>query len=105
MSVSRLPSGLWRAQTYHEGKVYSSAKVLGIDPKTLTTERKAKDADSAARKLLKGRKPSKITVAEWTETWTTHPLWQRPKDATNIVYAQQVRPFAREYGHLALEDV
>jgi integrase len=105
VSVSQLPSGNWRAQTYFEGKVYSSAKVLGIDPESLTTERKAKDADSAARNLLRGRRKNRVTVAAWAETWTTDPLYERFKESTNKHNAERVKRFVAKHGSMALEDI
>jgi hypothetical protein len=101
VSVSRLPSGKWRAQTYSSatGKFVSSAKVLGIDPATLTSESKARRADAKAAEVLAARKPHALTLAEWAETWTTDPLYQRNKQSTNIHNRERIKRFVDTHGH------
>jgi hypothetical protein len=97
MTVSKLPSGRWRAQTYDSilGKKVSSAKVLGLDEDSFASKRLAQDADTEARKLLAGRKPEQTTVSEWRETWTTDPLWTGgKKESTTVHNAERTRRFA-----------
>jgi integrase len=97
MTVSKLPSGRWRAQTYDSilGKKVSSAKVLGLDEDSFASKRLAQDADTEARKLLAGRKPEQTTVSEWRETWTTDPLWTGgKKESTTVHNAERTKGFA-----------
>jgi hypothetical protein len=107
MSVSRLPSGRWRAQTYNPatGKFESSARILGIDPATLTSESKARRADAKAAEVLAARKPHAITLAEWAETWTTDPLYQRNKASTNIHNRERIKRFVDTHGTLPLDAI
>lgn len=107
MSVSRLPSGRYRAQVYVDGKVISAAKILGLDDPTFPSKRKAQDAVADARRLLKGRKRSKITVAQFAERWTTDELFlaQRPKDSTRMHNEERIRRFVERYGSLPLDAI
>lgn len=107
MSVSKLPSGRWRAQTYNPatGKFESSARILGIDPATLTTESKARRADAKAAEVLAARKPHALTLAEWAETWTTDPLYQRNKPSTNIHNRERIKRFVDTHGTLPLDAI
>jgi integrase len=106
MSVSRLPNGRWRAQTYHQGKTVSAAKVLGLPPEqaTFSSRRKAEDAVTEARKVLARRRAHEVTVGEWAETWTTDPFWARPKESTNIDNARRVRRLVAKYGDIPLAE-
>jgi integrase len=107
MSVSKLPSNRWRAQTYDPstGKFVSSAKVLGLTEPTFATETKARRADAAAAKLLAERRGLQLTVAEWALTWTTDPLYRRRKESTNIHNEERIRRFVDEHGSLPLAAV
>lgn len=104
MSVSQLPSGRWRAQTYNpaSGKFESSAKILGLVESSFATEVKARRADAKAAEVLAERKESVLTLAEWAETWTSDPLYERPKESTNIHNRERIRAFVKEHGHLPL---
>lgn len=104
MSVSRLPSGRWRAQTYDSatGRYVSSAKVLGLTDPTFAKEHEARRADAKAAELLAARKPHALTLQEWADRWTTDPLYQRPKESTNIHNRERIRRFVETYGHLPL---
>ena len=53
MSVTRLPSGRWRAQVYHEGRNVSVSDVLE-GPKSFATKTEAKQARAKAREILAG---------------------------------------------------
>lgn len=104
MSVSKLPSGRWRAQTYNPatGRFESSAKILGLSEATFATESKARRADAAAAKKLGEQRGQAMTLADWADVWTSDPLFQRPKESTNIHNRERIRAFVREHGHLPL---
>lgn len=104
MSVSQLPSGRWRAQTYSaaSGKFESSARILGTPGVSYATETLAHRADAKAAEILGERAASVLTLAEWALTWTTDPLYQRPKASTNIHNRERIRKFVAEHGSLAL---
>lgn len=105
MSVSRLPSNRWRSQTYdsESGKFVSSAGVLGLTERTFKTETLARRADAKAAEVLKERRGHALTISDWALTWTTDPLYQRPKRSTNLHNAERIRAFVREHGHLPLK--
>jgi hypothetical protein len=105
MSISKLPSGRFRAQTYsaETGTFVSSAGVLGLTERTFKTETAARRADAKAAELLKERRGHALTISDWAETWTTDPLYQRPKRSTNLHNAERIRSFVREHGHLPLK--
>jgi integrase len=107
MSVSRLPSGRWRSQTYDPstGKFVSSAKVLGLTEPTFATETKARRADAAAAKVLAARRPQAMTLQAWADRWTTDPLFSRPKESTNIHNRERIRAFVVRYGTLPLDAI
>jgi len=104
MSVSRLPSGRYRSQSYDpaSGKFVSSAKVLGLPESSFATERQARNADAKATELLAERKTQVLTLAAWAETWTTDPLYERPKASTGIHNRERIRAFVQTHGHLPL---
>lgn len=107
MAVSRLPSGRYRAQTYDPsvGKFVSSSKILGLDESTFPTERKARLADAKAAEVLGERREQVVTLADWAKTWTTDPLYQRPKESTNIHNRERIRKFVDQHGHLPLDRI
>jgi integrase len=103
MSVTRLPSGRWRAQVYDQrtGKNVSVSKVLG-GPGTFRTKTEAKDARSRARARL-GQRPSGTTLAEFADRWVSDPLFARPKESTNLHNAERIRAFVKKYGALPID--
>lgn len=105
MSVSKLPSGRWRSQTYdaESGKFVSSAGVLGLTERTFKTETLARRADAKAAEVLKERRGHALTIQDWATTWTTDPLYDRPKASTNIHRAERIRAFVNEHGSLPLK--
>lgn len=108
MSIEKLPSGRLRVMVKdpRTGKRINAAAYLGLPEKTFARkDRKAAEACQvdALRKLKGGG--STMTVKEWSETWTTDPLFQRPKESTNIHYRDQIRRFVDEHGHLTLTAV
>lgn len=104
MSVSRLPSGMWRAQTYNPatGKFESSAKILGLTVRSFKTEREASRADHQAAEMLAERRDHETTLAEWAWTWTSDPLYMRPKESTRIHNEERIKRFVEAHGHLPL---
>lgn len=105
MSIQKLPSGRYRAQVYDAstGKLLSVSKVLG-GPGTFRTKTEAKAAREEARKRLR-RGMSGVTVAEFHRRWTTDPLFERPKESTNIHNRERRSAFVQRYGSLALDHV
>ncbi len=73
MSLSKLPSGRWRAQVYHRGHNLSVPVILGQAKGTsYRTKAEAKAAREEARKRLQQRRAG-VTVAEFAQRWTTDP--------------------------------
>jgi integrase len=104
MSVQKLPSGRWRAQVHDPacGKNISVGKVLG-GASTFKTKTDAKQARAKARDRLQqtsGR--DALTVADWRERWTTDPLFQRPKESTNVHNAERTAAFAERFGSVSV---
>jgi hypothetical protein len=107
MSVSRLPSGRWRSQTYDSatGKFVSSAKVLGLTEPTFATETKARRADAAAAKVLAERRGQQLTLAEWaTRGRRTRSTGARRRARTSTT-EERIRRFVAEHGSLPLAAV
>lgn len=105
MSLTKLPSGRWRAQVWDpsEGHNVSVSKVLG-GPGTFATKSEAKAAREQARAKL-GEQRTRISVADFRERWTTDPLFARPKESTNVHNAERTKAFAAKYGSVSLGDV
>lgn len=106
MSVSKLPSGRWRAQVHDPrvGHNVSVSKILG-GPGTFRTKGEAKTAREQARGKLGQTQQERVTVAQWRERWITDPLFDRPKQSTNIHRAERTRAFAERYGTVPLADI
>lgn len=106
MSVSQLPNGKWRAQTYDPatGKFVSSAKILGLAVASFAREKDARRADAKAAETLAARRPQALTLAAWAETWTTSPLYERNKESTNAHNRERIRRFVEKYGDVSLSD-
>ena len=106
MSVSKLPSGRWRAQIYDSraGGNVSVSRVTG-GPGSFRTRTEAKQARAQARERLKEIEVGGVTVLEWWERWTTDPLFARPKKSTNLHYRERTEAFARKYGELPMAHV
>ncbi|MCW2953218.1 MAG: phage integrase [Conexibacter sp.] len=113
LSISRLPSGRWRAQVWSPkvgrnlgvGTVLSRGELERLQALngTFRTKAAAKIAREFAReKLSRGRR--EVTVGEFYLTWTTDPLFARPKRSTNIHNAERVSEFAARYGHVPIAD-
>jgi integrase len=106
VAISKLPSGKYRAQVIDPatGKTVSAAKVLGLEQATFQTKRDARAAVIQARTQLHGTQRT-LTVRQWAHTWTTSPLYQRPKESTNIHNAERIRRFVDAHEHVPLSAV
>src|SRR5215217_4946840 len=101
MAVNRLPSGKWRVQLYHAGKLRSIASIPGVlealelhEP-TFPNERAARRAETKAYEWLEGQSGRGVTVREWRDRWISDPLFtrKRPKESTRIHNEERVRRF------------
>jgi hypothetical protein len=106
MSLTKLPSGRWRARVWHQGKDIAVGPVLGL-PKGTTwrTKGEAKAAREKARAILKGNKAGDTTVGQRWERWTSDPLFARPKESTNVHNKERTQAFAQRYGSVPLHQV
>jgi integrase len=106
VSVTRLPSGCWRAQVYDpaSGKNLSVSRVLG-GPGTFKTKTEAKQARERARARLGGARLRDVTVRGFWERWTTDPLFARPKEASDIRRWEATKAFVERYGDVPIAHV
>jgi integrase len=106
MSISRLPSGRWRAQVYDPTtkRNISVSRVLGGSG-SFRTKAEAKRAREQARAVVESSDPRDITVFEFWERWSTDPLFARPKESSDIRRREQTRTFVKRYGELRLRAV
>lgn len=106
MSISRLPSGRWRAQVYDPatGKNASVAGILADTPGSYRTKTEAKAARERARARLGGARHD-VTVAQFRERWLTDPLFARPRASTNVTNAERTKHFAQRYGDIPLTHI
>lgn len=107
MSLTKLPSGRWRAQVWDPalGHNVSVSRILGGSG-TFRTKSEAKAARERARAQLgEGRDGRTVTVAAFRERWITDPLFARPKESTMLHNAERTRAFADRYGDLPLARV
>ena len=104
MSVSKLPSGRWRAQVHVPGQGnVSVAKIIG-GPGSYRTKNEAKAAREKARARV-GTVRHDVTVEQFRYRWTTDPLFARPRKSTNVTNAERTHGFAAKYGTLRLGQV
>jgi integrase len=110
MSVSKLPSGKWRALVHVpkganlevHGNV-SVGKVLGGSS---TFDRKSEAVAAVAeakKKVAKGR--AGVTVRDFRDRWLTDRLFERPKASTMIHNRQQTQQFVDRYGDMPMRDI
>ncbi len=106
MSVTRLPSGRWRAQVYDpaSGKNLSVSRVLG-GPGSFKTKTEAKQARQRARERLGGARLRDVSVRGFWERWTTDPLFSRPKEASDIRRREGTKAFVERYGEVPIAHV
>lgn len=116
MSLSKLPSGRWRAQVWNPklGRNVSVSTVLPADYEARSGERgcksfknrsDAKTAREDARRLLADHAHTAVTVAAFRDRWLTDPLFARTKESTMIHNRERTKAFAAKYGHLELRQV
>jgi integrase len=104
VSVSKLPSGRWRAQVHVPGQGnVSVSKVLG-GPGTFRTKTQAKAARERARSRL-GAARHDVTVAQFRERWLADPLFARPRESTQATNAERTKGFVKRYGDVSLAQV
>jgi hypothetical protein len=106
VSVTRLPSGRWRAQVYDppSGKNLSVSHILG-GPGTFATKTEAKQARSRARERLAGARSRELSVREFWERWTTDSLFARPKESSDIRRRELTKSFVDRYGDVPIAQV
>jgi integrase len=106
VSVTKLPSGRWRAQVYDPatGKNLSVSHVLG-GPGTFATKTEAKQARHRARERLGEICARDVTVRGFWERWTTDPLFARPKESSDIRRRELTKAFAKRYGDVPIFQV
>jgi integrase len=106
VSVTRLPSGRWRAQVYDpaSGKNLSVSRVLG-GPGSFKTKTEAKQARQRARERLGGTRMRDVSIRGFWERWTTDPLFARPKEASDIRRREGTKAFVERYGEVPIAHV
>jgi integrase len=106
MSVSRLPSGRWRAQVYDPAskRNVSVSRVLG-GIGSFRTKAEAKRARELARARIEMLDPGELTVRGFWERWGNDPLFARPKESSDIRRREQTRSFVERYGDLPLRGI
>jgi hypothetical protein len=99
VSLSKLPSGRWRAQVYDSSlaRNVSVSRVLG-GPGTFATKSEATRAREQARVRLGDVCMDGGTLRGFWERRTTDPLFARPKESTNIHNSERTRAFVERYG-------
>jgi hypothetical protein len=106
VSLSKLPSGRWRAQVHDSslGRNVSVSRVLG-GPGTFATKSEAKRAREQARARLGDIRMDGGTLRGFWERWTTDPLFARPTESTNIHNRERTRAFVDRYGTRRMDAI
>lgn len=107
MSVSKLPSGKWRAQI-HDSRVghnVAISQILGPNYRSFATKKEAKAARQLAQEKLEAIGGHGTTVRGFVERWKTEKLFQRPKESTNAINRERIKGFVEKYGDLPLHMV
>jgi len=106
VSISRLPSGRWRAQVYDPslGRNVSVSRILGGSG-AFATKTEAKRAREKARERLETVQPSDLTVRAFWERWTTDPLFARPKESSDIHRRELTKSFVDRFGDVPIRQV
>lgn len=106
VSLSKLPSGRWRAQIYDSSlaRNVSVSRVLG-GIGTFATKSEAKRAREQARVRLGDVCMDGGTLRGFWERWTTDPLFARPKESTNIHNRERTRAFVERYGTRRMDAI
>lgn len=110
MSITKLPSGRLRVQVYSQAskKNENVAAILGLPagttwPGTRQGERDAKRAREDARVKLQARAGARVTLRAFWERWTSDPLFERPKESTNLHNMERTRAFVDRFGALPMD--
>jgi integrase len=106
VSVSKLPSGRWRAQVHDPstGHNVSVSKILG-PPGTFKTKAEAKAARAKARVQLSRRRATEVTVRAFWERWTTDPIFARPKASSDVRRRELTKAFVDRYGNVPIDQI
>lgn len=104
MSVSKLPSGRWRAQVHVPGRGNVSVSQIIGGTGSYRTKAEAKAAREQARARV-GAVRHDVTIAQFRDRWLTDPLFARPRKSTLVTNTERTRAFADRYGSLPLGRV
>jgi integrase len=106
LSLSKLPSGRWRAQVYDPstGRNVSVSKILG-SPGTFKTKAEAKAARARARAQLGRRRDEEVTLRGFWERWVTDPVFARPKASSDVRRRELTKAFVDRYGDLRIDEI
>lgn len=104
MTVTKLPSGRWRAQCWSNGKWLPVADVIG-GQRSFRTKTEAKQAKTKAQERLGQGANLTVTVKSFRERWITDPLFARPKESTNLHNSERTKAFGDEYGEMPIGHV
>jgi integrase len=106
MSLTKLPSGRWRAQVYDPARRrnVSVSRVLGVSG-TFATRAEAKRARELARARLGEDLAKPVTLAAFWQRWTSDPLFARPKESTNIHNRERTKAFVARYGTRPIDAI
>src|SRR3954451_22626077 len=104
--ANQLPSGRWRPRIRNPrtGKQINPNTVIG-GPDTYETEKAAVAAEKEARALLRSNARLGVTVRQFWNDWTNDPLWQRPRESTNIHNRARTRKFVDAHGDVPLRAI
>lgn len=93
MSLTKLPSGRWRAQVYDpaRGQNVSVSRLLG-GKGTFATKTEAKRVRERARDRLGDLSSEAMTLRGFWQRWTTDPLFARPKSSTTSTTTSEREP-------------
>ena len=105
MTISKLPSGRYRARVKVNGVLVPAASVLGLRQSTFATKREARDVRDRALAQVRGRAWERATVAAFWERWTTDALFARPKASTNKHNQERTKAFAERYGSMLIRNI
>jgi integrase len=105
VSVSKLPSGRYRAQVWSQGRWVSAHSIIGGE-RSYKNPTEAKKAKREAQVALEARRGTgTMTLQAFADRWTTDPLFSRPKESTNLHNAERIGGFVGKYGRVGLANV
>jgi hypothetical protein len=77
--------------------------VLGLEEGLVLLEDQGARGRHRSPQALKGSKA--LTLKEWADTWTSDPLYSRPKASTNMHNAERISRFVDAHGHVPLNAI